>query len=318
MLKRIAAGEPRATRRRQRVLFVVPALGLLAAVLALGGAATAAERPPIAFDGAIELKGTHGYVALGLVASTGTVGSVDFFVGGPHGQSIYSAKGTATANSVDVDLGRLGRVDVEVRPTGGTETLPSGCGGKGKATEVPANELVGTIEFHGEEGFTDIEASATPLLIAPIAELPCGSSLGTTTISGSHVPGLLLTARGPDGPSLVIQQNHPGARVYYQAKEHQKEGRVNVSRTVSGRLGAGAVRYAPSLASASFSAASPFSGRATYAERTPAGEVRRGRGTWRGSLRVDFVGDPDVPVAGPGFEASITHAQRSEKVERAR
>jgi hypothetical protein len=283
-----------------------------AAVMVFVPGVIAAEPVRPDFDGAIELSGTNGFHVFGLVSSVDGVGRVALFVDRTGEGAVYLARGDGTSNSIDVDLGALGKVDVEARPTGKNETLHSQCGGKGKPVTIPASELVGTIEFHGEDGFTEFSATSTPLLIRPLLNLVCIGGVGIATTSGPHTGGVLLKARTADSPSLLIQQNHPGGRVFYEAKMHEKEGRVQVSRAVSGHLGAGAIRYSQSLDSAFFTAASPFSGRATYAGRTPSRAARPGTGTWRGSLKVDFPGRRDVPIAGPGFKASIVHAHRTE------
>jgi hypothetical protein len=291
-----------------RVIAVVAAVAMFAAV----PEAIAAEPVKPDFDGMIELSGTNGYRMFGLVSSVDGIGQVSFFVGKAGEEAVYTARGEGTANGLDVDFGSLGKVDVEVRPTGKNESLHSKCDGKGKTVTIPASELIGTIEFHGEEGFTDFSATSTPLQIRPLLNIVCGAGFSVGTTSGSHVGGVQLKARTTGSPSLLIQQNHLDARVFYEAKMHEKEGRVQVSRTVTGRLGAGAIRYRPSLESAFFTAASPFSGNATYAGRTAPREARTGTGTWRGSLKVDFPGHADVAISGAGFKASIIHAHRTE------
>ncbi len=281
-----------------------------AVVMAVAPGAIAADPPPkLTFNGAIELSATNGYHVFGLVASFEGKAQVSLFIGKAGKTAVYTARGIGTENSVAVDFGDFGRVDLEVRPTGRSETIRS-CGGKGKPTTISASEFVGTLEFHGEEGFTEASTTSTPLLIGPLLNLVCGG-VGIMTTSGPHTGGVLLKARTTDSPSLVIQQNRPGARVFFEAKMHEKEGNVRVSRTVTGHLAAAAIRYRPSLESASFTAASPFSGTATYAGLTPS-RAARGTGTWRGSLKVDFPGHAGVRVAGPGFTASITHAHRTE------
>jgi hypothetical protein len=290
----------------RRVIAVLAAVSLLAVV----PGAVAAERPPkLTFNGAIELDATNGFHVFGLVASFEGKAQVSLFVSKGGEAAIYTARGVGTENSVAVDFGELGKVDLEVRPTGGSETIRS-CGGKGKPTTIPASEFVGTLEFHGEEGFTEFSATNLPLRLDALLHLICGgATVGTTR--GAGLAGVQLKAQTAGSPSLLIQQNHPRGQVFYEAKMHEKEGTVQLSRIVSGHLGAGAIRYAPSLESASFTAASPFTGKATYAGRTPPHEVRPGTGTWRGSLKVDFPGHADVPIAGPGFKATIVHAHRT-------
>lgn len=282
-----------------------------AVVMAVAPGAIAAEPPPkLAFDGGIELSATNGYHVFGLISSFEGKAQVSLFVGKAGETAIYTARGVGTESSVAVDFGPLGKVDLEVRPTGSSETIRP-CGGKGKPTTIPASEFIGTLEFHGEDAFTEFSATNLPLRIEPLAHLVCGGvTVGTT--SGSHVGGVQLKAKSANGPLLVIQQNHPGAQVFYEASMHEKEGTVQVSRSISGRLPAASIDYAPSLGSASFAAPSPFTGKATYIGRTPPGETRPGTGTWRGSLRVDFPGHADVPLAGSGFSATIVHAHRTE------
>lgn len=291
----------------KRLIAVVAAVALMAVV----PGAIAAEPVKPALDGAIELQGTNGFHVLGLIVSYNGIGRVALFVERAGESAVYLARGEGTANGVDVDFGPLGKVDVEVVPSGKEESVSSECGGKGKTTTIPGSEFVGAVEFHGDERFTEFSSTHLPLRLEPLLDLVCGGlTVGTT--SGSHIGGVLLKAKTADSPSLLIQQNHPGARVFYEARMHEKEGTVQVSRTVSGHLGAGAIRYAPSLESAFFSAGSPFTGRATYAARTPPHEVRPGTGTWRGTLKVDFPGHAGVPIAGPGFNASIIRAHLSE------
>jgi hypothetical protein len=263
------------------------------------------------FDGAIEMRATNGYHVFGLIASFEGKAQVSLFVGKGGEEAIYTGRGVGTENSVAVDLGPLGKVDLEARPTGRSETIHP-CGGKAKPTTVPGSELVGTLEFHGEEGFTEFSATNLPLKVDVLARLVCGSPVGIGTTKGFGVEGVALGVKGPRGPSLLIQQNHRGAKVLYEASMHEKEGTVQVSRSVRGHLPAEALRYAPSLETASFAASSPFTGSATYAGRTPPSETHPGTGTWRGSLRVDFPGHAAVPLAGSAFKATIVHAHRTE------
>jgi hypothetical protein len=296
---------------RRLLLVLACAAGPLAAAVVPG--AIAAERPPqVDFNGAFELDAANGFHVFGLVASFEGKAQVSMFVSKDGEAAIYTARGVGTPNSVDVDFGALGKVDLEAVPTGKIETVGSDCGGQGKTTTVPGSEFIGTVEFHGEESFTEFSATRLPLRVDPLLHLVCAGGPGVTTTSGPHTGGILLKARTADSPSLVLQQNHPGASVFYEVRLHEKEGTVQVSRTVSGRLGAGAIRYAPSLESASFAAASPFSGNATYTGRAAPNRASPGRGAWLGSLKVDFPGHAAVSIAGPTFKASVKHAHRTE------
>jgi hypothetical protein len=266
--------------------------GLLASVLVAAPVAAADEPLPKGFEGTFELAGTHGYKIVGLIGSTGvgSEGSLSLFVKRPGASVIYQARGEVTKEHVHFDLGALGEVDVEVQPTGQMETIRPACG---KPATFEGEAYVGTIVFHGEEGFTEAEATRLPLRLKPIFDLVCGAP-GGLTVSRKGPPGVELKTGGGGGPRLRLDQYHPGARVKYEAKVNEVEGGLKVLRAVSGHLPAGTLTHSSSLDSATFAPRSPFSGRASY-----------DHGNWRGSLKVDFPGRAAVPLAGPTFSASI-------------
>ncbi|HEX4305362.1 MAG TPA: hypothetical protein VHZ54_04955 [Solirubrobacterales bacterium] len=285
-------------------------IGTLLVLLAFAAPAASADEPlSKGAEGAFELHGTHGYGLFGLIASTGTTGVLDLFVSKPGANAIYVTHGEVTREHVRFDLWPLGEIDVAVQPTGQKETVRPACG---KPVEVEGEEYVGAIDFHGEEGFTAAEADRTPLRLEPILDLVCGGGVGIGTVWGHGLPGAQLQIRHAAGPFLRLDQNHPRARVSYEAKMSEKVGAMRIYRSVKGRLGGGALSFSPSLDAASFSAASPFSGTGSYVGKRPPHEARPGQGTWRGSLKVDFPGHRGVPLAGPGFTASIVHAKRTE------
>lgn len=282
----------------------LPALLIL--LLAMASAASADEPVPKGFEGTFLLKGTHGYRILGLIGSTGTEGTLALLVGKRGAAATYEARGEVTREHVHFDLGELGEIEVTVQSTGRSEVVKSACG---KPRTLEGEEYVGTIAFHGEEGFTTAEATKTPLRLDPLLNLVCGSPAGEVE-SGGHLSGVALNIKAKDGPRLHLIQNHPGARVFYEAKMSEEEGDVKVQRAVSGHLGGGALSYAASLESAGFSGETPFAGHATYSGKAPAREIRPGHGTWNGNLTVDFPGHAGVRLSGPTFSASIIHARR--------
>ncbi len=64
--------------------------------------------------------------------------------------------------------------------------------------------------------------------------------------------------------------------------------------------------------------AAPFSGSAAYLGKSLPSVRRPGKGSWQGNLTVDFPGHADVPIAGPGFKASIypVHRDKPHTVKR--
>src|ERR1700761_5747456 len=214
----------------------------------LAPAASADETLGKGLEGSFALKGTHGYEVKALIASygKGDAGQLVLFVGKKNHQAIYIVKGTVTKESVDFNLGALGEVKARVQPTGKKETLTSECEGGEKQT-IEGAEYVGTIAFHGEEGFTEVEAARTPLSLAPLNELACPAITTDGQDGGDGVRGAGLAINRKGGPSLKLAQNRPGARVFYTAQIKEKEGSVTVERSVGGYLGGSALTFASSL-----------------------------------------------------------------------
>jgi hypothetical protein len=298
----------------RRLLCVV--LAALATLALAGSSAGAAEPTHEGLQGSFRLKGTNGYEIEGWVVATGKgdAGLLLLFVSKRGEQAIYRFHGSVTREAVDFDLGGLGEVSATVQPTGKQETLTSRCT-SGEPRTIEGSEYIGAISFHGEEGFTEVEAARAPLLLSPLTEIVCGTSVEGKE-GGEGVSGAGLAIKRNGGPSLTLAQNRPGAAVFYSAHMNEKKGTVTVDRTVTGYLRGGAMTYAPSLATAHFLGASPFSGSATYAGRSLPRPGRPGTGPWRGNLTVDFPGHAGVPLAGPGFKASIfaVHRDRSRPV----
>jgi hypothetical protein len=169
---------------------------------------------------------------------------------------------------------------------------------------------VGTIEFHGEGGYTEVEATQTPLMLSPLLNIVCGVSSSGESFGGG-VRGVRIKAKQVGGPSLQINQNALGAGVHYYSRVSEKRGDLRIERAVEGDLGAAALHFDPSLDRATFTGAGPFSGSATYTSKSPPRGTHPGHGSWRGSLRVDFPGRPGVRLAGLGFPAAIIHAELS-------
>jgi hypothetical protein len=297
--------------RRPIRLAALLAVALVASLLP--ATASADEGLGKGLEGSFTFKGTHGYEIRALIASygEGDAGQLILSVGKRGEEAVYGAKGTVTRESVDFDLGALGEVQASVRPSGKKETLSSTCAGGEKQT-VEGSEYVGTIVFHGEEGFTEAEATSAPLSFQPLTELVC-PAVTSEGREGGGVRGAGLSIKRVGGPSLKLALNRPGARPYYLAQMKETEGAVTVERSVGGYLGRGAMTFAPSLLTAHLAGTAPFAGSATYAGRSAPTERGPGKGTWRGNLTVDFPGHAEVPVAGPGFKASIFAVHRDKR-----
>ena len=202
---------------------------VLALTSALGASSVAAAEPVFAPGGAILLSGTHGYKLEAMFGAKDGQGGMELFVDSRGKEAIYEAKGEVTPERIDIDLGSLGKFDLERRPTGRTETIHS-CG---KATKEPGYEFVGTIEFHGEEGFTDVVANQAKLSWLALLQPICGVSVSGEDF-GPGTPGIRLKVRRKQGPELQLSQNRPGAAVDYFAQVEEREGRSACSAMSAG------------------------------------------------------------------------------------
>jgi hypothetical protein len=255
-----------------------------------------------------ELQGTHGFKLVGLIGAQGRKAELTLFVDRPREGATYIVRGRHEGEEVDFDLGPLGKVEVEARPTGHRKTVHPACG---KPITLEGVDFVGTIEFHGEEGFTEAQAKSTPLRYDLLANVVCGvSSQGETF--GPGIPGTRLKVARKAGPKLQINQNHPGAAVRYEAQITERRGGVTINRAVDGHLAGGSFSSDSSLTKATFAPGAPFTGSATYRGFHPPRGTHPAHGTWSGNLSVDFPGHADVPLTGPGFKAAIIHANRTE------
>jgi hypothetical protein len=285
---------------------VISSLLAAVAVAALVAPSAGADEPLKGLEGSFALKATNGYKLSALIGSTGEgdAGLLILSVAKKGTGATYLAHGEVTKEHVHFDLGSLGLIDLAVHRTGQKETVTPACG-----EPVPAEglEYTGTIEFHGEEGFTEASATRARLNLKPILDIVCpGPAEGGTSFLNAAAVRLEASRKG--GPKLGLAQKRPGARVFYFASVEESEGSLRVERRVAGALSAGSFHAALSLATATVIGTGSLSGKGTYAQ------TRRGknpRGTWRGNLKVDFPGRTSVPIAGPGFKASLTHPFRT-------
>jgi hypothetical protein len=294
---------------RRTLIGVVAAL-LLVVVPASTASAAKPAAPTESTLTTFRLSGSNGYEIGVTAAAEGKFGVLRIEVGKPGEEASYSAKGHVTGSRIDFDLGALGGVHLEIRPTTGTARARTRCG-RGKPVTVPRLELVGTFEFHGEEGFTEAAATTIVGKAVPYRDFLCFDSEGA--VFGEGESGTWLDVRHKGGPDLWITQNRPGGAVAYEALvgERLADG-VGVTRRVQGTAKASDFRFDDKLSSASFHpSGGPLSGALTYkSTKLPTG-TKEGLGKVGGNLVANFPGRPGVAIGGPGFTATIVHGSRS-------
>jgi hypothetical protein len=255
------------------------ALSLWVALLIATAPASASREGDAGGFAVFNLKASNGYSMQVIAASEAGFehGKVLIWLIRKNSFATYFAPATVTDTTVEADLGPVGK-----------------------------------IEFHGEEGYTDVTATRLPLSLHPYIDSICGG-VGITEIAGSGIPGARLTATARKRlgrVSLQVNQNHPGARVKAQASIYEKRGRIQVYRAVEGTYSATAFHFDPQLRSASLTPPAPFAGSALF--RRDAKAMNR----WTGNLAVDFPGNSHVSLTGAGFETHLRHANLSESRSR--
>jgi hypothetical protein len=280
------------------ILVSVPA-GACASPLPLGQVAfassTAGQEGALIPPG-FTLKSSNGFT-IKLVALRGVLGSSAAFaivVVSDHKSAVsYSTPATATEDSIEVDLGDLGHIAVSFHATGGTTAARSTCD-KRHTFYVENGFYEGTIDFHGEEGYTEVEASQAEGDAHMLLDLVCAAE--SESGSGPGLPGAELRVRGPRKgslPSLTVVENDPRAPVQLEANASEQRGEIAIERTIRMKAPRTAV----------LGPAAPFAGEARFRR------IGRHRNRWSGNLTVDLPGRSGVRLTGGKLHASLSRAR---------
>jgi hypothetical protein len=287
--------------------FAVATLALAAALLAAAPAASAAEEPETRPFDAFALQGSNGYriFVFGIFHSGyGESGEVGILVRRKGSAAFYVAPALVTDAEFKADLGFLGEIDVVFRSSGKKGVAHPDCAPKQRIV-YDKGTYVGTIEFRGEEGYTQVDTDRARFLYGSLASIGCSYSI-TSEVFGRDLPGIRLKARsriGAGNLAMQANQGHPGARVRVTATISEKRGRIRISRGVEQTYPARALEFAPDLRFAALRPDAPFSGTGTF--RRGAKQANR----WSGNLSVDFPGRANVSLTGTRFHASLRHSR---------
>lgn len=293
---------------RLRIALLAAATSLLAA-LALSGPAAAAPAPwALSFS----LRNSDGYE----VSVTGFGPTVGIAVRRPkHGdETIYLVHGKVTKSSIKASFPGLGRIDVDYRPA---RPLPHGRVPCQTALHGVHGSFRGTIEFHGENGYTSVRAHRAKGLLIDLGLLHHCS--GGIHPSGKTNEALLKALFGVGGPKakttrVLAEWKQPLGGVFFEATqvgrdhtqffaiEQHTSGRLAVMHVARARGAAQMLASDPRLSFASVSPPAPFSG---------TGDLRHGPDGskhWSGTLTASFPGAPHVPLTGPDFKTVLARS----------
>jgi hypothetical protein len=252
-------------------------------------------------------RGSNGYR---LFFIGDTRGELTVIVEKGPGRVTYELPARVRDHRFEARYGDVIDLSVRFHPTGPRKSWPvrrlhGHCVGRKPVTR--RGELVGTIAFHGERGYTELDTTRHRAAGEHDFRLLCRRP-GRRRAGGSNfeeTPEQVVAER-PEGaaetwfralsgnPTLM-----PSPRWNFEATRAELPGRVRIERKIVLETETGATLSTPGVRPviAEIAPAAPFSGTAEF--RREAGAT-----SWTGSLGVEFPGLGVVPLTGKGFTAA--------------
>jgi hypothetical protein len=248
------------------------------------------------------VQASHGYEVT-IFSSRFSEGLQDVavFASSSRSTAIYRVPATVTKKSVQAEVGSLGRVAVRAVSVGRKPVLLRSCNGEGR-WKIARLAYEGVIEFHGEEGFTDVEAKRAPFDYRTFREFACAGE--GVRPSGKELTGARLDIHRPEEANELFMhatQLRPGGATEVSVQVDDYDSELETTRATKVIAGPAALRFDPQLRSATLTPPAPFAGHATYRRGAP--PARR----WTGNLTVDLPGDSDYPLTGSGLRVTLAH-----------
>ena len=258
---------------------------------------------PLPAPGAFKISGTNGYslFVIGAPAHKSEPASVVVFVTGKRSGAVYDAPAVVTKTSMQANFGALGEIAVTFHPSGQAKRVRPSCGGR--LVEFDSGSYEGTIRFHGEEGFTSVEATSAKGDLGFLLDILCSGTSGGS--GGPAVRGAELNAyAGASGQSAHVRviKNRPAARAHDEANVSEVHEGVSISRFASVVEPAGTFMFDSKVRSATLRPSAPFSGTGRFNRAAmPANR-------WSGNLTVDLPGRAGVKLTGSGDRARLVRS----------
>lgn len=228
-------------------------------------------------------------------------------VAGNGAASIYRLRVSGRdPRRIQAPLGRVGTISVSFRPSGRSRVTrwPAGPGACGHPTRLVRRlgTFVGTVEFHGEGGFTSVEATRARGSIGTPLPSDCAGGPGSSARLGLPLAGspgrvVLSAVNGRSGTRFEARTTARGAAFRATWRERLEEG-IAVTRQAYAAASRSAFTYAGDLGSARVAPPAPFAGSARYRAAAD------GAGRWTGNLTATFPGAA-AGMTGPGFRAQL-------------
>jgi hypothetical protein len=214
---------------------------------------------------------------------------------------LYFVRGTVTDSSIEANLGAVGKIDVDFVSSGRTRNEHATC--DRAPLVIDSGHYVGTIDFDGEQGYSEAHATEARGDAKFILSLGCPAGPDSEG-SGGHSPGALLSARRRGGSSFEFEarKNGPSRNARFNAAIHERRGSLLIDRGVVAEAKPAAFDYDVPAGTATVSPPLPFEGEAVFQRGSDKSA------SWHGDLTVDFPGKANVRLTAPGTRASLVRA----------
>lgn len=216
--------------------------------------------------------------------------------------SIYRARAaSADPLRVEAQLGQLGRISVSFHPSGRSRVTTLGAGGEA-GCGAPARivrrlgTFRGTVVFHGEDGYTSVEATSAPGSVGTPLPASCAAASRLRPGAPGGRPDAVLSAVDRRAGARFEARTTASGVAFAATWRERLGGGMVVSRRAYAGAPRAAFAFGSDLAWARVTPPAPFSGAARFG----AG----GGASWTGSLRATFPGGV-IPLTGPGFRARL-------------
>lgn len=257
----------------------------------------AASKGVLPAPGAFRLSASNGYTfsVVAVPARAGHRASLFIFVDAKGRGAVYVAPATVTETSMQANLGALGEISLSFQRS--NQPASFACGKR--TIRFDSGQYEGKIDFHGEEGYTSVEATTAPGNLDYLSELCSGSFIESS--SPGHRRGAELFVRNPAlGPQLSVRKRRPGAAAEIVAWMTEYSNGILIERFANLRMPGRDFRYdRRRLRTATVRPPAPFAGSAHFDLGKKAGQ------RWSGNLTVDLPGRTAVPLTGPTLRATL-------------
>lgn len=246
--------------------------------------ASAAAHSKVSFIPPFRVAGTNGYKVEIYAQDDQQYGpSVLISFWNRTTETTYQAPGVIDADGYSASFGRFGFVDVHYEE--GKPRLVKDC--RGRKQKEGDGRFTGTIEFHGEEHFSEADYPWFEARQVSQYESICWV-VGEGGGKGARLDGLSRYA------TTKAFANGKRGRVRFQATAQNKLGPLIIYRSLQAFGPQKDFVWSPRLTSARVTPPAPFHGSASFHLKKEKGNFELGR--WSGHLSVDFPGFRGYPL----------------------